>query len=57
MSGYLTEKICPVCGKKYIPAPYHLYKISQGKSGSSVMVCSYACSLGKPKTPKKGTQK
>ena len=30
--------ICPVCGKTFIPAPLHKYKIHHNKR-----VCSYKC--------------
>ena len=36
----LSELVCPVCGKVYIPAPFHVYKIK-----SSKLVCSYKCQL------------
>ena len=32
------EKICPVCGKPFVPAPLHIYKIKGGQK-----VCSYKC--------------
>ena len=34
----LTEKICPICGKLFIPAPEHTYKVAKGGK-----VCSWAC--------------
>lgn len=36
----IVEHVCPVCGKPFIPAPYHAYKIA-----ANVLVCSYTCSL------------
>lgn len=30
---------CPVCGKNYIPAPLHVYKIKNG----TMLVCSWSC--------------
>lgn len=35
----IKEKKCPVCGKSFIPAPYHIYK------SKNRMVCSYHCQL------------
>ena len=40
---YLIAKVCPVCGKNFMPAPYHVYKISV--NGSKRMVCSYRCTI------------
>ena len=37
MSNPFTEKKCPICGKKYIPAALHIYKVK------GVLVCSYTC--------------
>ena len=34
-------RICPVCGKRFIPAPYHVYKDKRKEK----YVCSYPCSL------------
>lgn len=31
-------RVCPVCKKKYIPAPEHTWKV-----GKSLAVCSYSC--------------
>lgn len=33
--------ICPVCGKEFIPAPYHIYKARVNKN--KVLCCSYSC--------------
>ena len=33
--------VCPVCGKTFIPAPLHKYKIRI--HGSEKRVCSYKC--------------
>ncbi len=40
---YKTLKLlkCPICGKKFIPAPYHAYRI--GGCESTRVVCSYTC--------------
>ena len=32
---------CPVCGKEFLPAPQHVYKLAGGKR----LVCSYSCEL------------
>lgn len=57
MSGYLVERICPVCGKKFIPAPYHVYKLWNEVSGHNILVCSYTCSLKEPGALKKKGKK
>lgn len=36
------EHICPVCGKKFIKAPQHVWK-TQHKGGK--YICSYSCCL------------
>lgn len=36
------EKKCPICGKNFVPAPYHSYR-SRGRSAA--LVCSYHCVL------------
>lgn len=35
----IKDFICPVCGKNFIPAPFHQYKVSHRR------VCSYTCQL------------
>lgn len=35
---YIQVKTCPICGKTFVPAPMHIYKIKYGKK-----VCSYHC--------------
>lgn len=37
----IVVKICPVCGKEFVPAPDHVYKVT--KSGAPV--CSYHCMM------------
>ena len=39
---------CPVCGKKFIPAPLHRYKNRRSK-----LVCSYECVLKDQQTVKR----
>lgn len=36
---------CPICGKMFIPAPFHVYKIRQKwyLSVYSRLVCSWGC--------------
>lgn len=38
ISENIKERICPVCGKNFVPAPLHIYKIKY-----SQLVCSYKC--------------
>lgn len=40
--GLLSPRTCPICGKTFIPAPYHVYRMS-GKR--SARVCSWSCHL------------
>ena len=40
LDSTLREISCPVCGRGFIPAPYHLYKMRGGR-----LVCSYSCML------------
>ena len=35
-------KVCPVCGKEFVPAPWHVYK-DKRKGGNRKFVCSYGC--------------
>ena len=34
----IVEKICPICGRNYCPAPLHSYKLENGR-----LVCSWSC--------------
>ena len=36
-----TPKICSVCGKPFIPAALHMYKLT--KNGKTLHQCSYTC--------------
>lgn len=37
-------KTCPVCGKTFLPAIQHSYKIrKKGNSGHDKLACSYHC--------------
>ena len=43
---YCLPQKCPVCGKKFIPAPEHYWKIGTGPNGIDTRtknVCSYSC--------------
>lgn len=33
---------CSICGKEFIPAPLHMYKIRNSR-GTTKMQCSYTC--------------
>lgn len=37
-----TDTICPVCGKNFIPAGQHVYRLYEDRS---ILVCSYHCAL------------
>lgn len=55
MSGFATnyygrqERICPICGKEFSPAPEHSYYINGNKLK---LVCSYTCVRKWEKNPK-----
>lgn len=38
---HITERKCPICGKNFIAAPYHQWKIGYYKRPK--LVCSYSC--------------
>lgn len=37
----IIDAICPICGKTFVPAPYHKYKVLIGSRWR--LVCSYPC--------------
>ena len=37
----IALRVCPVCGKEFIPAPQHVYKVTKW----SPPVCSYHCMM------------
>jgi hypothetical protein len=41
MSTNLREIKCPICGKIFVPAPYHAYRANH----KDALVCSYHCVL------------
>ena len=43
MAQNFTPKICPVCGKEFIPAPLTIYKVKIHRRVK--LLCSYACYL------------
>ena len=58
-SRHVREHICPRCGKRFFPAPYHQWRI--GYTDAFKLVCSYTCmrkwekeKVDKRKTKKKG---
>ena len=36
----LIDRICPICGKNFIPAPLHIYKVQEKET---LVFCSYTC--------------
>ncbi len=36
----IVVKKCPICGKEFVPAPEHAYRLPYNKGGP---VCSYHC--------------
>ena len=46
----LTPRTCKICGKTFIPAPEHIYKVGTTK------VCSYTC-MRKPAIEKERQQR
>ncbi len=51
MSEHIVIRVCPICGKKFVPAPFHLYKVGKRK------VCSYTCTLPGAKEKKNKQEK
>ena len=43
MSHTLEDGKCDYCGKNFIPAPYHIYKVEDGKG--RFIFCCYTCKL------------
>lgn len=41
-SESIVERVCPVCGRTFIPAPMHIYK-ENDMSGHVRVVCSWPC--------------
>lgn len=35
----LMDRTCPICGRNFIPAPFHVYRVN------NVRVCTYSCQL------------
>lgn len=44
---HIAVKKCPVCGREYVPAPEHSYKVylecKKGTGHYKTPVCSYGC--------------
>ncbi len=38
VSENIKERVCPVCGKNFVPAALHIYKVKYNQ-----LVCSYNC--------------
>ena len=38
----IVERVCPVCGKTFVPAPFHRYKENDMNCHVRVM-CSWGC--------------
>lgn len=51
-----VNKICPVCGKNFVPAPMHIYKIRINKNRTN-LVCTYNCMVNWQKTLPQGVCK
>jgi hypothetical protein len=49
----LKEVICPVCGKRFIPAPMHVFKTPTG----SRYICTYSCVLERERRAKEKMKK
>lgn len=43
MTFTLATKICPICGKEYIPATMHIYKVDLIRPYRKALVCSWKC--------------
>lgn len=42
MAHTIEERKCPLCGKNFCHAPYHLYSCGEEKR---VLLCSWTCML------------
>ena len=51
-----VNKICPVCGKNFVPAPMHIYKI-RNKNKCLNLVCTYGCMISWEKKHEKRPRK
>lgn len=40
-----NEKICPICKKRFIVQPLHIYKDKRKSKSKGTFVCSYTCML------------
>lgn len=40
---FLTEDTCSICGKTFIPAPEHIYKVARKSDAKVLYQCSYTC--------------
>jgi hypothetical protein len=38
---HIREAVCPICNKKYVPAPFHAYKDYKKQR----LVCSWSCAV------------
>ena len=47
LSKYIITKKCPICGKTFVRAPYHAYKVG------TTLVRSYSCTLPGAKEKKR----
>lgn len=43
MTFSLAKKTCPICGKEYIPATMHIYKVDLIRPYRKALVCSWKC--------------
>lgn len=43
MSEFIPIRKCPVCGKEFVPAVFHVYKIYIPKKEYYKKVCSWGC--------------
>ena len=54
------ERTCPICGKLFYPAPYHIY-YDKSKNypnvQSRISVCSYSCMRNSEKKDKRAYRK
>ena len=41
VSAHIFETECPICGKAFVPAPFHRYKLLIGSRER--LVCTYSC--------------
>lgn len=51
----IYSRECPICGVRFVPAPYHVYHMAHDSRRR--LVCSYGCACKSERLPKKDRRK